>query len=157
MAQDVCSRCAELLPEIDGSGECPECGLGFSAGQLLQRLPASREKPLDDEQLRAWRQGLADQSVAAVAQAPFVPFGLDESWSGIRWVGGHSASQTSGGFGRRRKMVIHSIELAHGQRLLVDEPHVDVTTSLKSDSRNSLRHVLEDLLWHVWHLSLIHI
>ena len=69
-----------------------------------------------------------------------MPLGLDDSWTGIRWVGGHGA----------RSNQVYQIKLVHGQRLIDAEPYAEITTSQQS-ATTTLRQHLAALLWDVWH------
>jgi hypothetical protein len=111
----LCSRCGSPTYEIvaKGQGRCSECGLGmtFSSGEAAfspailsaGATPTHEQLAENDRWLRAELQRDFDELASAV----FAAHGLDDRWSGLRWLGGR------GGFDG----VLTYIQLAHGNSI----------------------------------------
>lgn len=142
MAKSLCASCAELLPDTEaGDGECPHCGLGYpGVGAPLRALPVQNQQPLTGKSLERWKQERANDRAFYASTASFALLGVDDSWEGIRWVGGSSS-----GSGQ-----ICRVELMHGGREEVPRILVNTLAKLGDGQRCSLRAHLEDLLWLVW-------
>jgi hypothetical protein len=84
----ICPQCGgSTWIELDDTHQrCADCGHGSTVAVLTvgaepgAPVAPSRPPPADAE----WRR--------AVAAATFTPYGLDERWTGPRWVGGHGSS-----------------------------------------------------------------
>ncbi len=142
MARELCIRCYELLPETEsGEGQCPHCELEFSAepspGGVLRALPG-QGGPLTGEALAKWKQQQANDAAHYASGAKFPLLGLDDSWEGIRWVGGYKGSSPQ----------LERVELMHGRR--EDPLQASVDTRLKTDGIFSVRTSLENLMWSLW-------
>lgn len=139
----LCPGCGEILAPPDaaagerGTDACPNCGRGYSWGRMSLR-PSSPEsrRALEDEHRR--------RRDRAVRTCGFPLYGLDESWSGSRWVGGYGGST-----GR-----VDEVDLAHGHPRSQGAPLVRVTTHpLREDTPvglvlENVVHSLSQALWH---------
>ena len=105
----LCTRCGALLPppapgSAEGAeGTCPECGLGFAWAPLaarvgrprasLSRWPPAPRWPRPSPRRRPRRAPPdAAERARQVRRCGFPLYGLDASFEGRRWVGGHGTS-----------------------------------------------------------------
>src|SRR5258707_11821981 len=94
--EPLCPRCGSSNYErlSDRESRCAECGLGRSHGTLMAvaAAPAQPPSPEMEARIRAQAEQRAAESERVFASAGFAPYALDEQWTGLRWVGGHGAS-----------------------------------------------------------------
>jgi hypothetical protein len=115
----LCSRCggiterAEVGPDGRGEGACPDCGLGFSSVAMTATFSRTEGGPL-----RAWRarrrsrrhtEAHRSRQADIIRCRTFPIHGLDDRWTGSRWIGGWGTSNDE----------VNEIGLAHGD--LFDE------------------------------------
>jgi ribosomal protein S27AE len=117
--QRLCSRCGGII-EIGRDTECPSCGVGFATGppQVLRKTEQDEES-LHRAQQAAFERMREGQRLALVGCA-FAVYGLDDAWTGTRWVGGY------GGHDAR----IDEVVLAHGDPRDRDAALVHVRTAV---------------------------
>jgi hypothetical protein len=138
----LCPRCGAVLPRHDqdsaerGSGACPGCGRGYAWSRATLQVHPPSGPALRPEPTRRRAQ--------AARNCGFPLYGLDESWTGSRWVGGVSGSAD----------VMNEVELAHGDVRREGAPVVRVTTHpLSVDTPVtsvvwSTHRSLSQTLWH---------
>jgi hypothetical protein len=156
----LCHRCGAILdddqPPGRYRGECPSCGLGYSGTRFgLERVAGLRAAPLkvSDEARRraqAVRERRDTDLRQAVARCPFPVFGLDDSWSGRRWISGWGGSGDN----------VDHLELAHGDVYDPDAPVVRIETrwttadpegdvnTFEPHVRRVVARALVERLWH---------
>jgi len=134
-----------LGPDGRGQGACPDCGLGFSsvgysALTRLERGPVREwwARRRGDRQLRSHR---AEQH-EIVRRRSFPIHGLDDRWSGSRWIGGWGGSHRE----------VDHIDLAHGDPHDPSAPLVRVTTWRLSPGKadHTVTHAAQELAEHLW-------
>jgi hypothetical protein len=117
--------------------ECIECG----TRARFSRMTFTRSADPDEAALEQYRQQRARslaRSLEVFASASFAPHGLDEAWTGKRWIGGHGLSDN----------VVTMLELAHGDDPFDEgEPQVRVETRTDEVLHVSPRTLLQKL-WH---------
>lgn len=142
----LCIRCGAIRPPVDGGesgvGSCPECGLGYSWRRLTVGGSDTRQQlqnPSTQEVAKASRHD--QERILNEWHGPL--YGLDESWMGSRWVGGH---------GRSPERITH-VELGHGDPFDLAAPMVRVRTEFAPEMppgfaiRQGAIH-LSMILWH---------
>lgn len=139
MATSLCIACAELLPDVNfAEAECPRCGVVTRLrGEPLTRIDG-RQRVNTDEEIQKWeRSRIRDLIITIQDEIPFQLLGLDESWTGSRWI------QSGGG------SEVKSVGLHHGDS--DSSPSVLVTTAsyVKHDSFRFISN-LQILLEEVW-------
>jgi hypothetical protein len=142
----LCSRCGSTQWEqlSETQSRCAECGLASTSTALT----VTRRQPRSPEEAKrrrdAVRRTVADEGRRALAAATFTPFGLDDRWTGGRWVGGSSTSN-----GRLSALV-----LGHG-----DAPRDRTAMQLRVETRPADSRTSHEALWelarsqvqHFWH------
>jgi DNA-directed RNA polymerase subunit RPC12/RpoP len=154
----LCSRCGEIVepPEPDSeqsqSSVCPSCGLGFTTSTTSAVFASSKsdsssiEHPINTVRRR---NRIDRDQRQAISRCDFAVYGLDETWSGSRWVGGWGGGP---------------LELAHGDAYDESAPLLRVETAPKPSSRklpdraspeaedawaiSNSAQVLAETLWH---------
>lgn len=152
----LCSRCGERveLPEPDSqqsqSSACPSCGLGFTTSSVVFASSKSDsgiiEHPITNVR---WRNRSDRDERQAISRCDFAVYGLDETWSGSRWVGGWGGGP---------------LELAHGDAYDQSAPLLRVETVPKPSSRKlpdraspeaqdswAVRNAAQSLADRLWH------
>jgi hypothetical protein len=121
----LCSRCGSTEREwiSETEGRCAECGLGWTSQRLVIGLAT--------DESRAWAarvRELENQFAGpppAFAEATLPLFGLNPTWSGLRWFGGSGSSNG----------VVTELTLAHGDAPWdLQQPQVRVETRSPGDS-----------------------
>jgi hypothetical protein len=89
----LCPRggCSEWTQINAGESHCADCGLGRTSVPLVAQVDPSPEAREANERVRA----LMDQFTGPPPpfdDAPFLPYGLDDRWTGLRWFGGSGRS-----------------------------------------------------------------
>src|ERR1700728_4188933 len=90
----LCPRCGAILQDrhrldVARRGECQACGLGYSSTPLLAvagPTPTVGERGVDNDQAQLFMVKLTADRRHALAHCPFPIYGLDDSWTGRRWV-----------------------------------------------------------------------
>ncbi len=158
----LCSRCGEIVewPEPDSEqshrSECPSCGLGFTRAAVFVRSKSDSGiiEPLINNV--GWRNRIDSDERQALSRCDFAVYGLDETWSGSRWVGGWGGSPAGFFPGR--------LELAHGDAYDESAPLLRVETVPKPSSRKlpdraspeaedswAIRNAAQSLADTLWH------
>jgi hypothetical protein len=125
-------------------GECPSCGLGWTESALVVSRRSTAPPSAADE--RRQRKALARRDRdrdAAVSDCRFSSYGLDDSWSGRRWLGG---------WGRRNNL-LDRLELGHGDAWDDDAALVRITAwsdATTADLRFRDRIAAQNLAQHLW-------
>jgi hypothetical protein len=115
-----------LDPEIvaPGQGRCRECGQGSSFTPLTARTSRTVE-PAPQEVARA-QDAISRRQAEQLERASFDSHGLDERWTGLRWIGGWGGSSGE----------TTNLELAHGDHPFdPNEPQVRVATRQPANDR----------------------
>jgi ribosomal protein S27AE len=116
----ICPRCggSEWIKVDASHWRCGDCGLGSTISLLTARSTSGASSAeLGDH--RAAMRATRDRWRQAFAAATFTPYGLDDQWTGPRWVGGHGTSNNR----------VTSLRLAHGDRGMT-EPQLRVETRI---------------------------
>ncbi len=119
----LCPGCGVIVPASElraghsETGQCPECGLGFSR-QCLGPNDAIASEPGP-----SYAAILHEARRRALADRPFPIYGLDESWTGSRWLGGWGGSAEG----------INQITFSHGGPEQRKGPMVNVETFSPTD------------------------
>ena len=162
----LCPRCGAIQEAVRAGpgehwqGQCPSCGLGYSASAMVLTKSA---RPLGDAAQAEQRRIQAERQAhkrRAVSRCRFAVYGLDDTWSGRRWIGGFGDSDGE----------LRSVELAHGDPFDETAPLVRVRTELVSIAQRSrptqftsdqarffaIRHAADALAQHLWHAGADH-
>lgn len=122
----LCARCGAVLPPAPSGavgptrGSCPDCGLGYVVHSITAAAPTGAAAPpprIADEHRAAVERRRRHENDALVARLDFTPYGLDASWTGRRWLGGHGGAP-----------VVERVTLAHGDSFDDDAPLIRVET-----------------------------
>lgn len=124
----LCSRCGEIVegPEPDSeqsqSSACPSCGLGFTTSSTVVFASSKSDSGITEHLINnvGWRNRMDRDKWQAISRCDFAVYGLDERWSGSRWVGGWGGGP---------------LELAHGDAYDESAPLLRVQTVPKPSSR----------------------
>lgn len=153
----LCSRCGAVLEGVvvdsSGRGACPSCGLGWTERRLVSSGPTAVPRPgLERGRQRALGR-VNRQRQQAASGWRFAVYGLDDSWTGRRWLGGWGGHD--GGLDR--------LELAHGDPWHDHAALVRITTwapthraaervfSREDDLAVRRRNAAKTLAQHLWH------
>lgn len=125
-ASQICSRCGAFLDTglRSSSGQdndrCQSCGLELTT---LAPLESAESLPSGSEERESQRSALANRLERdrrkVVSRARFAVYGLDDTWTGRRWIGGWNTSPEE----------LLELELAHGNAYDPGSPLVRVGTS----------------------------
>lgn len=106
----LCSRCggiterAEVGPDGRGEGACPDCGLGFSSVGMTAVFTRAEGGRLRDWRARRRSEAHRSRQADIIRRRTFPIHGLDDRWTGSRWIGGWGTSSDE----------VDQIGLAHG-------------------------------------------